>query len=197
MVAPVREAGKLMGRVFRHAPRGQATRRRRNKASTHGSPPAIGWRRSLLDDDLCFAAASGKTAPLMTLRALTGRTKRAALLPRASWAARNAPASTSRELAQSRSGSQGECDDQGQKYDSTLHPGSLTLTQFMIGGPLDGSQALSARPRPRTTGASQATKAAIKITMAPMKLTVAGAPTKCALMPASKAPAGIKPRSSA
>ena len=59
------------------------------------------------------------------------------------------------------------------------------------------SQPLDDTPKRRTTGASQATSRANKITNSPIALTVTGAPTKCALTPAISAPTGMSPRSSA
>ena len=61
-------------------------------------------------------------------------------------------------------------------------------------GPIQGLDEIAKR---RTTGASQATSSANKITISPIALTVAGAPTTCVLTPAMSAPTGIKPRSSA
>ena len=48
----------------------------------------------------------------------------------------------------------------------------------------------------RIAGMRQATREVRTMTMAPMIATVAGAPRKCAEVPANKAPSGMKPRSS-
>ena len=48
----------------------------------------------------------------------------------------------------------------------------------------------------RIAGMDQATSDVRTMTMAPMIATVAGAPRKCAEVPANRAPSGMKPRSS-